>query len=309
MLGESGGLSVKLPWVSFFWRAASAARTRFRQAPSGARTPLWRAPSGARTRRLSLRCAAICAVLAAAGKAACAQGQDRAPQYFQSDIQYGAQIFASQCASCHGENGDMIPGVNFRAGQFKRVISDNDLRLTITNGVPGTAMQPFTFGASELTGIVSYLRNMGSFNARGLMMGNASRGQALFEGAGNCGSCHAVNGKGPRVAPDLGDIGALRTAELIHRTLIDPAGSMLPANRPVRAVMRDGKVINGRRLNEDTYTVQLIDEQEHLVSLTKAELREYTVLKSTPMPSFKDKFSAQELADVEAYLLSLRGVK
>jgi len=27
------------------------------------------------------------------------------------------------------------------------------------------------------------------------------------------------------------------------------------------------------------------------------------------MPSYKDKFSAQELADLEAYLLSLRGVK
>jgi putative heme-binding domain-containing protein len=253
--------------------------------------------------------ALTCAVLAVCGSATYAQGQDRAPLYFQSDIQYGAQIFASQCTSCHGENGDVIPGVNFRAGQFKRVISDNDLRLTITNGVPGTAMQPFTFGASELTGIVSYLRNMSSFKASGLTVGDPAHGRDLFEGAANCASCHAVNGKGPRVAPDLGDIGALRTAELIHRTLVDPAGSMLPANRPVRAVTRDGKVINGRRLNEDTYTVQLIDEQEHLLSLTKADLREYTVLKSTPMPSYKDKFSSQELADLEAYLLSLRGVK
>jgi len=84
---------------------------------------------------------------------------------------------------------------------------------------------------------------------------------------------------------------------------------MLPANRPVRAVTLDGKVITGRRLNEDTYTVQLIDEQERLLSLSKANLREFTVLKSTPMPSYKDKFSSQELADLEAYLLSLRGVK
>ena len=259
--------------------------------------------------RALLHCAIVCTVLVLRGPATCAQGQDRAPQYFQADIQYGAQIFTSQCTSCHGENGDMIPGVNFRAGQFKRVISDNDLRLTITNGVPGTAMQPFTFGASELTGIVSYLRNMGSFNARGLMIGNAARGHILFESSGNCVSCHAVNGKGPRVAPDLGDIGVLRTAEFIHRTLLDPAGTMLPAVRPVRAVTRDGKVINGRRLNEDTYTVQLIDEQERLLSLTKADLREYTVLKTTSMPSYKDKFSAQELADLEAYLLSLRGVK
>jgi putative heme-binding domain-containing protein len=261
------------------------------------------------SQRAPLPCAILCAVFLLRGSAAHAQGQDRAPKYFQADIQYGAQIFASQCTSCHGENGDLIPGVNFRAGQFKRVISDNDLRATITNGVPGTAMQPFKFGASELTGIVSYLRNMNSFDARGLLVGDAARGKALFKSAGNCASCHAVNGKGPLVAPDLGDIGSLRTAELLHRTLLDPGGSMLPLDRPVRAVTRDGKVINGRRLNEDTYTVQLIDEQAHLLSLTKADLREFTVLKTTPMPSYKDKFSAQELADLEAYLLSLKGVK
>ncbi len=261
------------------------------------------------TRYGLLQCAVVCIVLVLRGPAAKAQGQDRAPQYFQADIQYGAQIFVSQCTSCHGENGDMIPGVNFRAGQFKRVLSDNDLRATITTGVPGTAMQPFTFGASELTGIVAYLRNMSNFNARGLMVGNAGRGQALFEGAGTCATCHAVNGKGPRFAPDMGDIGVLRTADLLHKTLLDPAGTMLPVNRPVRAVTRDGKVINGRRLNEDTYTVQLIDEQERLLSLTKADLREFTVLKTTSMPSYKDKFSAQELADLEAYLLSLKGVK
>ncbi len=263
----------------------------------------WQAMRAPSLRAIAVLFSLICAT------AAHAQGQDRAPEYFQSDIQYGAQIFATQCTACHGTSGDQIPGVNFRAGQFKRVVTDNDLRATITTGVPGTAMAPFAFGASELTGIVSYLRNMNSFDSKGLVLGNAGRGRELFAGAGNCASCHAINGNGPHSAPDLGDIGALRTAELLHRTLIDPAASMLPANRPLHAVTKDGKVINGRRLNEDTYTVQLIDEQERLVSLTKADLREYSILKTTPMPSYKDKFSAQELADLEAYLLSLRGVK
>jgi len=49
---------------------------------------------------------------------------------------------------------------------------------------------------------------------------------------------------------------------------------MLPLNRYVRAVTRDSKVITGRRLNEDTYTVQLIDTEERLVSLIKSDLRE-----------------------------------
>jgi cytochrome c1 len=74
----------------------------------------------------------------------------------------------------------------------------------------------------------------------------------------------------------------------------------------VRAVTKDGRTITGRRLNEDTYTVQVIDDQERLLSLTKADLREYTVLTTSPMPSYKD-LTADELADLIAYLLSLKG--
>jgi len=91
------------------------------------------------------------------------------------------------------------------------------------------------------------------------------------------------------------------------RSVIDPVSQMMPINRPVRAVTRDGKVINGRRLNEDTYTVQLIDDQERLVSLTKADLRELTVLTSSPMPSYRSRLSDEEIADVVAYLLTLKG--
>lgn len=254
-------------------------------------------------------CVGACFLFAFRAPAVRAQGQDRAPEYFPADIQYGQQIFATQCTPCHGTSGDQIPGVNFRAGVFKRVVTDNDLRATISTGVPGTEMRPFAFGPAELTEIVAYLRNMNSYNPSGAAMGDVSRGQALFAGEGKCSSCHAINGRGPRVAPDLGDIGTLRTADLLHKTLIDPASAMLPFNRPIHAVTKDGKVINGRRLNEDTYTVQLVDENERLVSLTKADLREYSVLKTTTMPSYKDKFNAQEFADLEAYLLSLKGVK
>ncbi len=88
---------------------------------------------------------------------------------------------------------------------------------------------------------------------------------------------------------------------------MDPSSQMMPINRPVRAVTRDGKTINGRRLNEDTYTVQLIDDQERLVSLVKADLREYTILTVSPMPSYRDRLTQDEVADVVAYLLSLKG--
>jgi hypothetical protein len=72
-------------------------------------------------------------------------------------------------------------------------------------------------------------------------------------------------------------------------------------------VTRDGKVINGRRLNEDTFTVQLADEEGRLISLSKADLRDYQISTTSPMPSYDKELSSQELADVVSYLLSLKG--
>jgi mono/diheme cytochrome c family protein len=82
---------------------------------------------------------------------------------------------------------------------------------------------------------------------------------------------------------------------------------MMPINRPVRIVTKDGTVIQGRRLNEDTYGVQIMDDHERLHSLVKADLREYTIGTMSSMPSFKGKLSSAEIADVVTYLLSLKG--
>ena len=77
---------------------------------------------------------------------------------------------------------------------------------------------------------------------------------------------------------------------------------MLPINRPVRVVTKDGRTIRGRRLNEDTYTVQLIDDQERLLSLVKADLKEFVVETTAPMPSYQGRLTTDEMADVMAYL-------
>jgi putative heme-binding domain-containing protein len=237
-------------------------------------------------------------------------GQDLHPaDYPQADIEYGSRIYAAQCATCHQAAGDGIAGVNLRSRKFRNnVSSDQDLAQIIRNGIPKTAMPPFKFDAAEVSGVIAYLRNMNTFDPGSVKPGDARRGQAVFEDKGRCATCHRVNGKGPRSAPDLSDVGSVRSAGSLQRSLLDPSSQMMPINRPVRAVTKDGKIINGRRLNEDTYTVQVVDDQERLVSLTKADLREYTILKTSPMPSFKDTLSAGELGDVVAYLLSLKGL-
>jgi putative heme-binding domain-containing protein len=237
------------------------------------------------------------------------EAQMHAGQYEQADIEYGASLFASRCVACHGERGDLIPTANLRSGRFRNASSDRELNGVIRNGIPGTAMVATGYSESELAALVAYLRNMTTVDLRGALQGDVERGRALYFGTGDCGSCQRVAGTGPRSAPDLSNIGAVRTAATLQRTLLDANEGLLPINRPVRAVLRDGTVVNGRRLNEDTFSVQLIDERERLVSLKKAELREYTVSTAAAMPSYKDVFSEQERADVVMYLLSLKGVR
>jgi len=92
----------------------------------------------------------------------------------------------------------------------------------------------------------------------------------------------------------------------LRRSLVDPSSAMIPFNRPVRIVTRDGRTIRGRRLNEDTYTVQILDADEKLLSLAKSDIRTLVVDTTSPMPSYVTKLTADEIADVLAYLLTLR---
>ena len=235
------------------------------------------------------------------------RAQTHVGQYEQADIAYGSSLYATHCVVCHGADGDAMPGINLRSGRFRHASSDRELANILRAGIPGTAMIPGTYDDSELTALVAYLRNIDA-DVGGIALGDAQRGRVLFEGKGECASCHRVAGEGPRSAPDLSNIGAVRTAATLSRTLLDPNGSLLPINRPIRAVTADGTQINGRRLNEDTYSVQLIDDQERLISLEKSELREYTILTTSQMPAYAELLTEEEIADVLAYLRTLKGM-
>lgn len=232
--------------------------------------------------------------------------QEHDGQYEQADIEYGLVVYRAECTTCHGETGDGVPNVDLRSGRLRQAATDRELRRLIRDGIPGTAMPPFSLDPAESVAIVAYLRNM-NFEADAVALGDRERGQILFAGKGECATCHRVNGTGPRVAPELTTIGAVRAPGALQRSLLDPTGSMRPINRPVVLVTQDGERVAGRRLNEDTYTVQLIDEHERLLSLDKADLQEYTILTESPMPSYADRLNAQELADLLAYLVSLKG--
>lgn len=221
----------------------------------------------------------------------------------------GKRLFVANCAPCHGPDGDAIAGIDFGHGKFRRASSDDDVLEIIRSGIQGTGMPAFSNELSEveIRRLVAYLRYLAGAAQSASAPGDAAHGKTIFEGSGRCLECHRIKDKGSRLGPDLTNIGSIRRSAELERSILEPDAEILPQNRFVRVTTQEDVAITGRLLNQDTFTVQLIDSKERLLSFEKSKLKEYVFLEKSSMPSYKSKLNAQELADLVSYLVSLKG--
>ncbi len=217
----------------------------------------------------------------------------------------GEQLYRENCVECHGPEGGDVPDVDLGRGRFRRATTDPELVGIVLRGIPNTAMPPSNFSEAQASAIVQYLRTKASRAAA--TAGDAASGQAINTGKGKCTSCHRVNGAGARTGPDLSEIGRMRHSTDIERAIVEPDFMVAPSNRYIRLVTRGGETIVGRMLNQDIFTVQLIDSRERLRSLMRADLKEFTFLDKSPMPSYRQTLTAREISDLVSYLVSLQG--
>jgi cytochrome c oxidase cbb3-type subunit 3 len=225
-----------------------------------------------------------------------------------ADIAEGGRLFRANCVLCHGPEGDQIPGIDLGHGKFRQRYSEEALIKIIQDGIPGTAMPPHNLQDFQAGTIVGYLRTVATAGQTVTGIGDATQGKAMFEGKGACTSCHRVGTNGSRTGPDLSDVGSQRRAVEIEQSVLDPDAEILSQNRSYRVTTKSGETITGRLLNIDTFTVQLLDSKERLLAFPKASLQEWAFIDKSPMPSYRNKLSSKELADLVAYLVSLKGI-
>src|SRR5262245_44640790 len=238
--------------------------------------------------------------------------------YTQADIENGSRLYQSSCAGCHGPGGDMVPGIDLLRNQFRRATTDVEIIRIIREGIAGTTMPPSSFTETQAGTIVAFLRSaapaagfgFGRGGGRATVPpGNMANGRALFSGKGQCATCHRVSGTGPRVAPELTDIGTIRQPTELQEKILDPSKNVRVTNRSVEITMKDGSKIAGHLLNQDTFTIQVLDTRERLTSLSRTDVRDVTFLKESPMPSYRGKLTPEEVIDLVAYLVSLKGLR
>ena len=225
------------------------------------------------------------------------------PYSTSADRVAGAKIFRSHCAPCHGEGAQGGLGPNLASGAFYHGGTDADLYRSISEGIPGTAMPGTFFDGQQIWQIIAYLRSLsGSSEAP---RGDPRRGEKLFREKG-CAGCHLAQGEGGIRGPDLSSIGSRSSVEHIRESILEPNAQIAPEYHVVRITLRNGSSYAGFVMNEDTYTVQLLDFSKGLETLRKAEIRNFERDSGSSMPSYRGKLSDSELDDLVSYLWSLK---
>jgi putative heme-binding domain-containing protein len=231
-------------------------------------------------------------------------------------VRQGAVLFRQECVFCHGVGArGGVRGPDLTTGSWSHGGADGELSRTISNGVPGTAMPANQLTDEEIWQVVSYLRTQEQPPA--LSIGDPHRGETLFFEGSRCSRCHIVNGRGGRLGPELSHVGSARPRAYLVASIREPSREVTE-NRSfggfttlkydtITVVTRDGKTVVGVPMNEDTFTVQIMDMSEHVYSFEKKLLKSFRHEDRSLMPVYGvDVLSDTDLQDIVTYLQSLR---
>jgi cytochrome c oxidase cbb3-type subunit 3 len=236
----------------------------------------------------------------------------------------GEYEFRINCALCHGlgaHGGGRGPDLT--RAQKKHVHSDAEMFQVISNGIPGTVMpangtngQGVGMTDEEIWQIITYIRSV-EVKAPTSAPGSVAHGKELFYGDANCSLCHMVEGKGGRLGPELTAVGGSRTRAAIIDSVRNPSRRLawgltestkeFPQEyETITVVTADGKQIKGVALNEDNFSIQMMDRDEQIHLLEKNKLRSFQKSRESRMPTYNpDVLSDKDLGDIVAYLISV----
>ena len=254
-------------------------------------------------------------------------GQEKNP--FAGDpkvAKLGEYQFRLNCAFCHGlgaRGGGRGPDLT--RAQKRHGNSDAEIFHNIHDGIAGTAMPAATNGGigvgmtdEEIWQVVTYIHSV-QVKAPAQPVGNAEHGRELFNGAGACSTCHMIQGKGGRLGPDLTATGSSRSTEYLVDSVRNPSRRLAQGvfeamkefpqeYESVLVVTADGTKFMGVVLNEDQFTLQMMDTREQLHLFEKIKLRTFEKTRESLMPAYDQKtLSDKDLHDLVAYLQSVGG--
>ncbi len=212
----------------------------------------------------------------------------------------GQLLFQKFCTACHGGNAKGGRGPDLTSGQWRWGSSNAEIVRNIMRGIPGTEMPGFPVSQAEGEQIVTYLFSLGRAVPKEALRGDPVAGRTLFFGSAGCSRCHMFGGLGGRIGPDLSAPAEGRRPVNLRQAILNPDQARRRGYEGIEVQLTDGRVFRGVAKSEDTFSIQMMDEAEHLQMLWKRDITRIEHLPQSIMP--KPDLTGSELDDLLAFL-------
>jgi putative heme-binding domain-containing protein len=240
------------------------------------------------------------------GSPALVAGQDLSKNPLEGNVEAiraGRAVFEVRCTECHGGDAKGSLGPDLTVA-WASGATDERLFQTIRTGVAGTDMPRSNAPDNEIWSILAYLRSIAVPTAPVESVGDAANGERIF--SASCAGCHRINGRGGALGPDLSRIGS-RGRTVLVRKIRAPNASIVPGYNTVTLVTSEGRRIRGVKINEDAYSIRIMDTSQRLQGYAKEMLREVIKEQGSLMPAFPvARLNDHDLDDLVRFLSTLR---
>jgi mono/diheme cytochrome c family protein len=221
----------------------------------------------------------------------------------------GRAIWATQCINCHGTTArGSDEGANLvRSDMMWSDRYGSDLGPFLQKGHPTQSGVPSSSLSEtqieELSHFIHQrlydtLRGSPIFNPQNVLTGNVKEGEAYFNGAGKCNTCHSITG-------DLAGFGKTMNPVNIQQRFMFPRART--QKKTITVTPANGAAITGTPLHLDDFNVSLRDDKGEYQSWKRTASLKIVV--NDPLKAhieLLDKITDKNMHDIVAYLESLK---
>jgi PQQ-dependent dehydrogenase (methanol/ethanol family) len=168
-------------------------------------------------------------------------------------------------------------------------------------------MPAFDLPPAELDALAAMVHSLNSPAAESAVPGNRALGEQYFFGAGQCATCHMVNGRGKAIGPDLSNVGVEMRVDEIRKSLLEPNAQITPGYGLVTVRLRNGKAVRGFARSRSNFEIVVQDANGNFHLLQSGNIAAVREEKDSAMPPVKA--GPAELQNLVAYLSGLAGMQ
>ena len=136
--------------------------------------------------------------------------------------------------------------------------------------------------------------------------GDPVRGRRVFYASqALCSSCHAVQGRGGDLGPDLSNVGQSKSHAQLVRSILRPSAEITPEWQGWYVQLNNGNYYQGRQIDVGEKSIELYTQATGFQNFPKKDIKDYGMIKNSLMPDgLENQLTVSDLRDLMTFLKS-----